>query len=265
MEEENQTPMCSLDPFGYLFDMDPNTITQKRKSDLKDFVQRHKKLHLVLDLDHTLLHSLRGSNIAPSQLESLKSSSKEIYTMDGNKIITKLRPYVHTFLEEASKLFELYIYTMSDRKYATKIAEFLDPQQEYFCSRVITQEESTKLGQKGLDLIPAHESSIIILDDSECVWREEDRKNLIQMEKYEFFMPDEVEVAWDFELREFITVPAGVEVSWDFEVLKKNYESETDGALARVLEILKQVYNVFFSDGEEGGGDVRDILKSILM
>ena len=29
-------------------------------------------------------------------------------------LLTKLRPFIHTFLKEESKMFEMYIYTMSD-------------------------------------------------------------------------------------------------------------------------------------------------------
>ena len=30
-------------------------------------------------------------------------------------MMTKLRPFIHTFLKEESEVFEMYIYTMSDR------------------------------------------------------------------------------------------------------------------------------------------------------
>ena len=30
-------------------------------------------------------------------------------------LLTKLRPFIHTFLKEESEMFEMYIYTISDR------------------------------------------------------------------------------------------------------------------------------------------------------
>ena len=91
-----------------------------------------------------------------------------LFKLDKSKIITKLRPFVHTFLEEASKLFEMYIYTKGARGYALEMAELLDPQNKYFHSRIISREDSTHEHQKGLDIIFGRESTILVVDDS--VW-----------------------------------------------------------------------------------------------
>lgn len=84
-------------------------------------------------------------------------------------MLTKLRPYVHTFLKEASKLFEMYIYTMGERSYALEMAKLLDPERVYFSSRVISQADCTQRHQKGLDVVMGQESAVLILDDTESV------------------------------------------------------------------------------------------------
>lgn len=84
-------------------------------------------------------------------------------------MMTKLRPYVHTFLEEASKLFEMYIYTMGERPYALEMADLLDPGHKYFHSRIIAQGDCTQKYQKGLDIVLGRESAVLILDDTEAV------------------------------------------------------------------------------------------------
>lgn len=76
---------------------------------------------------------------------------------------------MHTFLEEASKLFEMYIYTKGARGYALEMAELLlDPQNKYFHSRIISREDCTHEHQKGLYIILGRESTILIVDNS--VW-----------------------------------------------------------------------------------------------
>ena len=84
-------------------------------------------------------------------------------------MLTKLRPFIHTFLKEASKLFEMYIYTMGERAYALEVAKVLDPQGTYFQSKIISQSDCTQRHQKGLDVILGAENTVLILDDTEMV------------------------------------------------------------------------------------------------
>ena len=56
-------------------------------------------------------------------------------------MLTKLRPFVRKFLEEASNMFEMYIYTMGDKAYAIEIAKLLDPGNVYFGSKVISNSD----------------------------------------------------------------------------------------------------------------------------
>jgi FCP1-like phosphatase family protein len=84
-------------------------------------------------------------------------------------MLTKLRPFVYTFLEEASNMFEMYIYTMGDRVYADEIAGLLDPAGVYFPTRVICRYDNTIWNQKGLDIVLRPENMVIILDDTENV------------------------------------------------------------------------------------------------
>ena len=84
-------------------------------------------------------------------------------------MVTKLRPFVHDFLKEASNLFEMYIYTMGERSYALEMANLLDPGMVYFNSKVIAQGDCTTRHQKGLDVVLGQESAVLILDDTESV------------------------------------------------------------------------------------------------
>lgn len=84
-------------------------------------------------------------------------------------MMTKLRPFVRTFLKEASEMFEMYIYTMGDRPYALEMAKLLDPQGKYFNAKVISRDDGTQKHQKGLDIVFGQESAVLILDDTEHV------------------------------------------------------------------------------------------------
>lgn len=84
-------------------------------------------------------------------------------------MLTKLRPFVRTFLEEANNMFEMYIYTMGERSYALQMASLLDPEKVYFRSGVIAKDDSTQKHQKGLDVVLGQESAVLILDDTESV------------------------------------------------------------------------------------------------
>ena len=83
--------------------------------------------------------------------------------------MTKLRPFVHVFLEEASKLFEMYIYTTATRGYALEMAELIDPENKYFCSRIISRDDSTQENRKSLDIVLGRDSAVLIVDDTKRV------------------------------------------------------------------------------------------------
>ncbi|KAM7490376.1 hypothetical protein LguiA_033297 [Lonicera macranthoides] len=224
--------------FGYIHKdlrLGSGEIARLCDKDLKHLISR-SKLYLVLDLDHTLLNSTRYLDITPeeeylrSQTDPLQDSLKgSLFRLDGMHMMTKLRPFVQTFLKEASRLFDMYIYTMGERAYAMEMAKILDPENVYFNSKVIAKGDCTQRHQKGLDVVLAQESAVLILDDTEQVWVKH-KENLILMERYHFFASS---------CRQF---------GFSCQSLSqlKSDESEADGALATVLKVLKRVHNRFF-------------------
>lgn len=244
--------------FGYIHKnlrLADDEIARLRDKDLKNLL-RHKKLYLILDLDHTLLNSTRLADISAEesylkdQLEVLPDAVRSnLFKLDWIHMMTKLRPFVHTFLKEASSLFEMYIYTMGERPYALEMASLLDPGGIYFHSRVIAQSDSTRRHQKGLDVVLGQESAVLILDDTEVVWGKH-RENLILMDRYHFFTSS---------CRQF-----GLKCKSLSEL--KSDENEADGALASVLKVLQRIHSLFF-DPERGDNimerDVRQVLKTV--
>ncbi|KAL9298587.1 putative protein-serine/threonine phosphatase [Arabidopsis thaliana] len=124
-----------------------------------------KKLHLVLDLDHTLVHTIKVSQLSESEkyiteeVESRKDL-RRFNTGFPEESLIKLRPFVHQFLKECNEMFSLYVYTKGGYDYAQLVLELIDPDKIYFGNRVITRRESP--GFKTLDLVLADERGIVV-------------------------------------------------------------------------------------------------------
>lgn len=84
-------------------------------------------------------------------------------------MVTKLRPFVQTFLEEASKLYEIYICTLGSHSYAMKMAELTDPKNIYFQSRIISRDDYMQKNRKDLDIVLGREIAVLIVDNSKRV------------------------------------------------------------------------------------------------
>ncbi|XP_029129573.1 RNA polymerase II C-terminal domain phosphatase-like 4 isoform X1 [Cajanus cajan] len=243
--------------FGYIHKglrLHDEEISRLRNTDMKSLLCR-KKLYLVLDLDHTLLNSTHLADLSSeesyllNQTDSLGDVSKgSLFKLEHMHMMTKLRPFVRPFLKEASEMFEMYIYTMGDRPYALEMAKLLDPQGKYFNAKVISRDDGTQQRQKGLDVVLGQESAVLILDDTEHAWMKH-KDNLILMERYHFFASS---------CRQF-----GFNCKSLAEL--KSDEDESDGALAKILKVLKQVHCIFFDKHQEDlvDRDVRQVLSSV--
>ncbi|XP_055961064.1 RNA polymerase II C-terminal domain phosphatase-like 4 [Mercurialis annua] len=202
---------------------------------------KKKKLILVLDLDETLIHTTLES--VSKEIESLQDVFKVKLT--GFSCTVKLRPFVLEFLEQASTMFELYVYTNSYQAYAKEIVKLLDPDNKYFNSRLISRDDSTLCGRKDLDIVMGQERTVVILDDRTDVWPNHNG-NVIQVQKYEYFSP---------------TVAKSKSKSFG--------ERKTDEdikIMKTYWKILKKVHSQFFDDKHDhdlGSRDVRGILREV--
>ena len=85
-------------------------------------LKRERKLILVLDLDHTLLNSTRlhqdlsaleqRNGFTPDTEDELHMELFRLEYSDNVRMLTKLRPFVRGFLEQASSRFEMHVYTL---------------------------------------------------------------------------------------------------------------------------------------------------------
>ena len=113
-----------------------------------------KKPVLILDLDHSLVHTVNAADLTEGEdffLELAENSlNTDTFRLRNGKMVPKLRPFARSFLSEASKMFDMYMYTMGCRDYALEIAKILNPQGVYVgSSKVISREEKHYANAEG--------------------------------------------------------------------------------------------------------------------
>ncbi|KAK6125230.1 hypothetical protein DH2020_041030 [Rehmannia glutinosa] len=217
--------------FGYIHKklrLANDEISRLRGKDLKNLLRR-RKLYLILDLDHTLLHSARLPDFTVEegylhgQRDSLPDNLKSsLFRVEWMQTMTKLRPFVHTFLKEASICLRCTytLWAIAHRSIKRALMSFW-----------------------------GKESAVLILDDTEAVWGKH-KENLILMERYHFFASSCKHFGFNYKsLSE-----------------RKSDESKTEGALATVLKILQRIHSLFFDEWREDNledRDVRQVLKAV--
>ncbi|CAN6252956.1 unnamed protein product [Urochloa humidicola] len=231
-----------------------------RASDLEALL-RARKLTLILDLDHTLLNSTGLDDFSSMEARNgftpntMDDPAAGLFRLDtyGVPVLTKLRPFARGFLEQASAMFEMYVYTLGGQDYARASVKLLDPDGVYFggggAARVVSSEESTRQDRKSLDVIPGAEATaVVILDDSDFVWPEHG-KNLIRVDRYIYFASS---------CRQFGY--GGVSSLAE----RRRDERDHDGALAVMLGVLKRVHQGFFDSVLDGHcSDVREVIGAV--
>ncbi|CBI35661.3 unnamed protein product, partial [Vitis vinifera] len=220
-----------------------------------------RKLCLVLDLDHTLLNSAKFVEVDPVHDEILRKkeeqdrekSQRHLFRFPHMGMWTKLRPGIWNFLEKASKLYELHLYTMGNKLYATEMAKVLDPKGVLFAGRVISKGDDGDVldgdervpKSKDLEGVLGMESAVVIIDDSVRVWPH-NKLNLIVVERYTYF---------PCSRRQFgLPGPSLLEIDHD--------ERPEDGTLASSLAVIERIHQSFFSNRALDEVDVRNILAS---
>ena len=162
-------------------------------------------------------------------------------------LFTKLRPRVRDFLRAASRLCQLYIYTMGDKRYAQEMARLLDPGGALFSGRIISNEESTNARVKDLDIVLGSERAVLIVDDTDRVWPN-NLRNLIRVDRYHFFAQS---------ARGFRQPGASV--------ADKNWRDEGDNGtreqLRDVLAVIASAHRLFFA-GTDASGRADEALRA---
>lgn len=242
-----------------------------------------KKLALVLDLDHTLIHACdRKSNVS----EDEKKMGIHMISLDeSNNLLApqryciKLRPHLSYFLQECNKLCQLSIYTAGTRKYAEAISKILDPETKLFSGRIVSRSDHPiTIDNRGFSvekslskILLGDESYAIILDDREDVWKGSQSEQLLLVRPYKYFLDDpEVNNASGMSTTSgnqhsspsisLNTDPPGIVLS-----PSSDESIELDDQLLRSLEIIRDIHQSVFQNSPssiDSKVNVASVLKS---
>ena len=159
-----------------------------------------KKLLLVLDLDHTLIHTTDEPNAAriaadtAFPLYSFKLATPT--TIPHNTAATamntvSLRPHCVEFISALSSRYDIYVYTHGVRAYADAVVALIDPAHKHIKRRVVTRTEATTMHKTLRAMYPCDDGLVAIVDDRIDVWGDA-AANVLRAYEYYFFHGREV-------------------------------------------------------------------------
>ncbi|KAG9390530.1 NLI interacting factor-like phosphatase [Carpediemonas membranifera] len=200
----------------YITNEGATMISKSRSEHLKS----EKKLAIVLDLDHTFVHTVDGRGSLVSLIEQRWGDAKEddqtftkarkpvliTYTTEWfetkveSTITAKcfglmcIRPGTKEFLAELSKKYHVFAFSQGIRVYVNAVLDELTDGESVCINSadIFARDSSNAMSKKTQDRIFPNlgdsESLALVLDDRTDVW--EGHSNVIKVEPYTFLSPD---------------------------------------------------------------------------
>ena len=172
------------------------------KSVVNNYLEK-KKLILLLDLDNTIIHT-SSITIPPKHIENLKNTYKNYFEKIPienecgriNYIFFFFRPFLKTFLKNIKNKYEIFIYTLGTKEYASSIIQYINTNFEKDClstERMMCRvlDENGQAKNKSIkNVFPTQEKMVVIIDDHVEIWNESG-ENYICIHPYKFFLEKE--------------------------------------------------------------------------
>ncbi|BDA42174.1 probable CTD small phosphatase-like protein 2 at C-terminar half [Coccomyxa sp. Obi] len=131
-EEEYDGECIDFDPYAFIKNLPPlkQVVPRWRRSLLPRQTRQCKRKTLVLDLDETLVHSTLDGCDEPDFSFPVSFNGRE------HRVHVRRRPHLQPFLQRCAELFEVVVFTASQKVYAEQLLNILDPTRTLIRHRV---------------------------------------------------------------------------------------------------------------------------------
>lgn len=179
-----------------------NHLGEEERRQLGDDLVKARKLLLVVNIDHVLLHAVAVSEEEKGLVREQKL--ERLVETIAHEHMAVLRPGLDRWLYDVSANFILVAYSKSNQKIATDMIRFIDPHERYFGGRVFCIHPTRK--NKLDELINVDASHVVVVDSSTSEWCETTRGNLLTVRPFRIFketclMGPEYDPTGEHELR----------------------------------------------------------------
>lgn len=127
------------------------------------------KLTLVLDLDETLVHTVKEAENSELYLHFVRLQECFPITVDGQPAMVRRRPFLDEFLRACARHFDIFVFTAGTSSYCQKIVMNIDPNGIYIqkCfSREHCQFGTQMSLNKDLKVVNRDLSRVILVDNN---------------------------------------------------------------------------------------------------
>jgi RNA polymerase II subunit A-like phosphatase len=222
---------------------------RRLESEAQGRLVKEKKLQLVLDLDETLINTVRKPHVqrareltdavvATGGVEGLQLRDFHLLPNHPDHFM-KLRPGVDEFLQVAAQMYELCIFTKGSRPYAADVTKILDPTGTLFRDRIISSTECSDFAKDLQTQYPCPDTMVVIVDDREDVWEQSNPGNVLRVVPYHFWLD-----TWEIDQNRD---PPAVYPSAAARMRELATYDATDEQLKHVLGVLRDLHSQFYA------------------